>query len=32
MEEQLESGLSDATTARGLIAESLFETGDDESG
>ena len=32
MEEQLESGSSDATTARGLIAESLFQTGDDESG
>ena len=32
MEEQLESGLSDATAARELIAESLFELEDDEAG
>ena len=32
MEEQLESGLSDATNARTLIAESLFASGDEESG
>ena len=32
MEEQLEAGLADATIARGLIAESLFESGDDEAG
>ena len=32
MEEQLESGLADATSARRLIAESLFESGDNEAG